>query len=538
LRHGLPLRTLQHMKHSSVARGDSSRKSLAIPVGEILLWIGGAALAFLLYRPHTAAPFEIIDFSETLPVLTSGDEFGERFHGLIKYYLGHGRAAIGLSAGLAAKWSLFGWWTPGWQWSRFAIFLLLAAAVWRLCRQLGANYVGASLAAALFIASETAAPGWLRPSVSEPFGALILVGAALLACRFQETARPTLYAVTIAALLAAMIAVKETLIAACFFPVALALCRGKDGILRWPERSTRNSRLVFVSSLAVAIALIPVVWAVALSAPDGYARQFGASDSLLSNAVFGAIPVLFPFTPVSNPPALLATVVDIAWLALLLAAWRRTENPVQRRHQLILFAFAFALPVARIAVYSPWPLQYPYYSIPFFLGVAILAAIGATNLSEQGAWGRTVALAAGVGVLAYAAVNVMSITSRQFALRRLSDRLVTELYHTASAISPDSILVGVPRAKEQAWWGLGPTLARFAKATNRPLPPVREVSCSEAQSLMTNVPAKLVVTAMRYQCDLSRIPASGPVETARRFNALSLRFVTDSLQAQVEPLSK
>jgi hypothetical protein len=90
---------------------------------EVSLFLVAAAAAFLLYRPDTNAPFEIIDFSETLPFLTDGRDFSERFRGLAGYYLQHGRAAFALSAGLAAKWTVFGWWTPGWQWTRYFVAL-------------------------------------------------------------------------------------------------------------------------------------------------------------------------------------------------------------------------------------------------------------------------------------------------------------------------------------------------------------------------------------------------------------------------------
>jgi hypothetical protein len=244
--------------------------------------------------------------------------------------------------------------TPGWQWSRYVVGLVVVILAWRLLRTLGANRIGASAGAALFIVSETAAPGWLRPALNEPFGTLLLLAASLVACRYQVSASPKRDAVVIALLLALMIVVKETLIAATFFPLALALCRGPDGLLAWPARSRRNMMLVGVSAAALFAVSLPVLWALTQAAPEGYARQFGASDSIVSNAVFGLLPALVPFTPVSQPLSWVTTVADVAWLLVLMAGWRVAgTDPAVRRHGRILVGLALALPLARLLVYLP-----------------------------------------------------------------------------------------------------------------------------------------------------------------------------------------
>lgn len=65
----------------------------------------------------------------------------------------------------------------------------------------------------------------------------------------------------IALLLALMIIAKEALMAATFFPVALAMCLGADGRLVWPVRSRRNVMLVGVSAAALFAVSLPVLWA-------------------------------------------------------------------------------------------------------------------------------------------------------------------------------------------------------------------------------------------------------------------------------------
>jgi hypothetical protein len=520
------------MAAPSVLPDAASRKGAVDPRG-VLLFLGAAVVAFLLYRPDTDAPFEIIDFSETLPFLTEGRDFGERFSGLVGYYLQHGRAAFALSAGLAAKWTLFEWWTPGWQWVRYGVGLGVVIGAWLLLRTLGANRLGASVGASLFLVSETVAPGWLRPSVNEPFGTLLLLTASLLACRYQAVERPKRLALVIAALLASMIIVKETLVAATFFPVVVALCRRPDGVFAAPAFSARNRVLVMSCASAIMIAAIPVIWALTQSAPGGYARQFGATGSLVSNAVFGVLPAVVPFTPVSQPPGWATTVADIAWLLLLISVLRGARNEGAKAHQRILLGAALAVPLARLLVYLPWPLQFPYYSIPFLIGVAVIAATGTTKLSVQGGVLRVVAVAAAAVVIVYSASVSFGHASRYFALRRLTDAWVTALYDVSRNRSLTEIIVAVPMAKEQAWTGLGPTLSRYAAATGRPFPAVREVSCGDAGRMVDSIRATTVLTALRHHCPLRIEAPPGPLVVARRLDASRFRAVADSLRAQI-----
>jgi hypothetical protein len=267
----------------------------------VLLAIAAGLVAFPLYRPDRDAPFEIIDFSETLPFLTGGSSFLERFEALFGYYLTHGRLAVGLSAGLAAKWSVFAWWTPGWQWMRFGVCLAVVFLAWRLLRNLGANRIGAAAGASLFLVAETVAPGWLRPSLNEPFGTLVLLSMCLVACRYQRSPHPGWLATILALHVVLLVLTKETLVAALFLPLGLALCVGSDGILLWPRWSRRNVLLVTSSLVAITAVALPVLWAIGQAGADGYARQFGSGDELISNSIFGLLPAVIPFEPFSSP---------------------------------------------------------------------------------------------------------------------------------------------------------------------------------------------------------------------------------------------
>jgi hypothetical protein len=243
--------------------------------------------------------------------------------------------------------------------------------------------------------------------------------------------------------------------------------------------------------------------------------------------VFGVLPALVPFTPVSQPPGWAATVADVAWLVLLMAGFRVSNaNPALQRHARILALIAIALPLARLLVYLPWPLQFPYYSIPFLLGVAIVAAMGATRLSESRGAGRVLSITLPALVILYAAAAAGAQASRYFALRRLTDGMVSELHAMSRAGGLDSIVIAVPRAKEQKWWGLGPTLSRYAAATG-----TRAAGCSRVDVCRSRVDDDIPAaarSACRASASMWSFVTSPPSGSSRdstpiRFHELPVR---------------
>ena len=494
-----------------------------------------AVIAFVVYRPDTFAPFEIIDFSETLPLLKGGSSFVDRTERLIQYYLGHGRAAVLLSAGLAAKWTMFGDWTPGWQLARYAVGLATVIAAWRVLRVFGASRTGASAGAGLLIVAEAAAPGWLRPAVNEPFGMLLMLVAILVATAYQSSKRPALLASVIGVLVMLMLLTKETLIAVTWVPVLIAICRDSSGLLTLPLASRRNLLLVAIVVLSVLAAGSVIAWAMTQSTQAAYSRQFDIGNASLSNAIFGLIPTIIPFIPVPSPGAYVSLAAVVLWLVVLMAGWRSVPKaPAERRHARMLLMLGLALPILRMLVYLPWPLQYPYYSIPYLLGPAILLAMAVTRLMDRGLPSRLFALAACVIILGYSLSIAAAESSRQFATRTLTDALVTALHEFRSTPSePTRIVTAVPRLKEQEWWGLGPTLARYGGATGRDLPPVSDVPCETARAEMTQRAASTVFVSLRWQCVLPGTPTRSLSSAARRFDVNRLRWMSDTLRADI-----
>ncbi|HEX6313914.1 MAG TPA: hypothetical protein VFZ73_03610 [Gemmatimonadaceae bacterium] len=512
---------------------DAARTEFVERLRGWVLFAGAAILAFLLYRPDTNAPFEIVDFSETLPYLTEARTFSDRFHGLVGYYLAHGRAAFVLSAGLAARWTAFGWWMPGWQWVGYLIGLVVVVLCWHLLRALGANRLGAAVGASLFIVAEAVAPGWLKPQVNESLGTILLLAASLLACRFQGAPRPYALAVSIGALLFGLILVKETLVATAFFPVVIALARDADGSFHRPTPTARNAVLAVSCTTAILLAALPIVWALTQASADGYVRQFGSGDSVLSNALFGVLPAVIPFTPVTPPPTWATTLADVAWVAILAAAFGPLTEGAAGRNRTVLW-LALMFPIARLLVYLPWPLQFPYYSIPFLVGAAVLSSIGVTRLTSARPSGLRLAIGAVAIVMVYASLNAHAQAQRHFALRYLTDDLVSELHRVSRDRGIGHIVIAVPQRKSQSWTGLGPTLSRYASATGRTLPDVREITCGEVPGMLA-ANGGLILAAFKHHC---AIPVgSGPVRRVRRFDLSRLREATDTLSASVSVIS-
>src|SRR5690349_18258117 len=122
-----------------------------------LLLAGAAALAVGLYRPWHLRAFDILDFSEFLPILKGAHDPLHRFTALVDYYATqHGRFNVLSYAALAAKWSWLGPNPLLWQLLRAGELVTIAGLVYLLLRRLAAGPVGAALGASLFLFSYSA----------------------------------------------------------------------------------------------------------------------------------------------------------------------------------------------------------------------------------------------------------------------------------------------------------------------------------------------------------------------------------------------
>ena len=172
-----------------------------------------AALALALYRPWVGRPFDTLDFSEFLPLLTGPSSLGSRFAALTRYYVGeHGRLNVLSYAALAAKWTWLGASPVRWQWGRFAEMALLTGGVYLLGRRLALRPLPALAAASLFVFSRLVSEAWTRMTMGEPLGILCTLGALHLAIGWRRTPAPAMRAAWAGALMVGAVLAKEMLV--------------------------------------------------------------------------------------------------------------------------------------------------------------------------------------------------------------------------------------------------------------------------------------------------------------------------------------
>src|SRR5262245_62682312 len=95
-----------------------------------LLLALAAALAVVVYRPWYPRAFDVLDFSEFLPILKSAHDPLHRFTALVDYYARqHGRFNVLSYAALAAKWSWLGDHPLLWQLLRAGELVAIAGLI-------------------------------------------------------------------------------------------------------------------------------------------------------------------------------------------------------------------------------------------------------------------------------------------------------------------------------------------------------------------------------------------------------------------------
>ncbi|HEU4564002.1 MAG TPA: hypothetical protein VFS05_05120 [Gemmatimonadaceae bacterium] len=495
----------------------------------------GMAWALLLYQPWRDLPFDTLNFAELIPLLRAHDSLLSRFVALTEYHAREqGRIALLVYAGTAAKWSLFGAHPVGWQLSRFALMCAVVAGAYLLLRRLG-NGGGASAAgAALFVCASSTHEAWVRLIMGEPLGTALLIGAALLATRYQEARRWRALAVAIALLLVGVLFTKEVMVAAIPFVLLVGWCRQPSGLLARPRLTRRNVWL----AAAVAALVIPALAVIAVVAMHAPAQGFSSSyrtgalsaGRLAMNLFTAGAPVLPVFPPfLANLAIALFLYLGVVAIGVRVALERREE----REHAALVLAAAASLLLLGATAYMPWPYFQRYYALPLLLAPAMLVALAVDALRRAGK---------GTAVAAYAAVAALclalSAQARWYAAdaaarQRLNAGLVRQL---AARPGADSLLVASRRELAFAWLGTGPILQRYAAAVGTgELPPAADISCARGDSLARAGTAAALLVSYAGDCDLAT-PA--PVVLSQRFRYIhtpSLRLRTDSVQASIYP---
>ena len=492
--------------------------------------IAATLLAFLIYRPDRPLPFDILDFSEFLPLLRDTDSFVARTQRLVGYYASQGRANLIPYVLMSAKWELFGDWSPGWQWSRFGVMAGVVVLAFRLLRRLGAQPLAATIGAGVFLAAPAAARGWIRLTMAEPLGTLLLLGlchVVLPARRLWAEKRRWLGAL---ALTLAILLTKEMLVVSLVLPVAL-MCLTDDAGRVAPPRSGRPALAMGVATLVLSIAcLVPMARLTLRVSHDAFSSQFGAVMRGPGDTVAAWLATLIPFDPARAVPRSAIGATLALYLVVLIGCWsvRLRVATLGLRGEMAWLGLGLGVPLLGAMEYVPWPAYQPFYAIPYLTGTSLLLALGLTSLlGRSRRWGMAATAACGM-LFGFALADAQAQAARAAASQYAHRRLVTRL-HQATGI--DRVGVASDRRVPQAWQGLGPTLHRYAAAVGSPIPPAVDLACTGADSAIVQSRGTAFVfygSLCPHQVDDEPI-----VERYRRFDVGRLRVVEDSLRVDV-----
>ncbi|HJU89273.1 MAG TPA: hypothetical protein VJ672_07775 [Gemmatimonadaceae bacterium] len=499
------------------------RARSAVPaylVGSALFLI----VALVMYRPWESHPFDILDFSEFLPLLTSNESYVARVSALVRhYFVEQGRFNALVYAGLSLKWTVLGDNPAAWYLARFTIMLGIIGATFALLRRLGASAAAAMLASGLFLVANTASVAFTRLTMAEPLGLAFVLVAAHLAVGYQTSTRWRRDAVVIAIALALAMLTKEMLAACAPFVLLLATTR-RDERFDVPRVDARSIRLVLVTVLACVAASVPIVLAAVGASTQSFTASYGTT-SLSPAWYLELVARMLLLQPLLFPGNLLLAVVLLT--GFLCAVSRRAGRETWTK-----VALAMSLPAVAALLYLPWPKFEHFYGLPFLLGAAFLLVIALEEIERRWQRGTLLAYTAVLVALVYHALNATQ-SARESAAKRVVNAKVANIL--AGDTRGDTIVVASPYQVKQAWQGTGPTLSRYAAATHAGVTqrPAIDVPCVEGgRRYRFGLGNAVLVT---YSDGCGSLPRS--THTAREFYTyidwatMSLR--RDSLRADV-----
>jgi hypothetical protein len=448
------------------------------------------ALTFLVYRPDRDLPFDFVDFSEFLPLLQRGESFIGRMRELLGYYAGQGRANVVGYAAIALKWGLWGDSAPAWQWTRFVVMWLVVVLTYLLLRRVGASRLASMTGASVFLFSLPAVDGWLRLTMAEPAGTILLLMACFIAVRGRPSdgARVGL---PFALVCATLVLLKEMLAATLVLPLALVVTRAYRA-----EGGARRSRLISLAvsgGVTVALAGIPVAL-VALSAPgDAYTAEFGARLRPIGD-VFAAWTLgLAPFGLGTSFPPSLAGIALLALVGLLVAGWAielRRRDAAESGSRMLL-AIGLVFPLLGSAIYLPWPSYNRFYAIPFMLGGALLAGIALSALEYRSPRASVATYCVWLLFLLFGAADAAGQSARAAVRQRITREVVARVAGMKEQV--DTIFLATDQRPPTVWQGIGPTLQRYGEAMGHSMPPFINMSCDESRRRAATGDAAVVV---------------------------------------------
>jgi hypothetical protein len=483
-------------------------RSHRLPIALILACVIGIVAAGVIYQPWKDTPFDIIDFSEFLPFLYQHDSFQARYSAFVGYFTSQGRFDLLSYLLIVWKWSIFGSSEAGWQMGRFIEMNGIVFAVYLLLRRLGAGRWGSVAGAALFVVAQTASPAWIRLTMGEPIGLLAIIGAALIATRYQDTSRWRASGTIIAALLATSLLAKEMLVAFVPFVLLLACARHESGELERLRLTRRNVWLVGLVGAGVIAVLVPVA-IVALRATAGaYVADYGTGHLSPDRFIHSFMVVLLP---VAGPQELHVSFAhfsgNVMFFAIVFTGlWLARGDPALRHRWSPLGVGAVVLAAVGAAIYLPWPYFQDFYGLPFLLGPALLVAIAITSIEKVRPSWRWAAYAACVAIIVQGALYAAHDSRSAIAARHINRALVSDLAEHPSA---DSIVVAMRFLPSQAWQGRGPTLDRYARAVlpGQRIPTISDALCPATLPMLRQGVGNAMLVTYSSQCGAFPVPA-------------------------------
>lgn len=495
-----------------------------------------AALALALFRPWVSRPFDILDFSEFLPLLTRHDGAWSRFVAFVAYYGGeHARFNVASYAGLVLKWSLLGASPVAWQWARMLEMGCVVAGVYAVFRRLALRPGPALAGASLFVVTRLSSEAWLRMTMGEPLGLFFALGALLLATGWRDHPRETWRVVGAGALMALAILAKEMLIGLLPVVWVVGVTRQPDGRLGPPAPLAETRRLVALSGLLPLIAFGAVVLVAMTGGTGGFTDLYGRGVSSLPR-ILG----LFtrPWVLEGERGGLTAFGLPGNALFLLLVVagtWAALRHAERRHHTLMVLGIALGLAVAFTILYFPWPYTYHYYAIPFFLGPALLFGTAIQTLADEDPRAAPAVAGLVVAQLCLVAPEAAQAASVTMAMQQVNG----ELAHIIETVPhPTRIVVARSSLAPQPWMGTSATLRRYALATGtRTSIPgaTTDLLCADAGRLLQHPLGGTIFITYRAVCGGIADPS---VHVARGYRVVDIGWSgisvrTDSIAADV-----
>jgi hypothetical protein len=506
-----------------------------LPRWAILLTVAGLALAAIaVYAPITRRPFDAVDFSEFIPLLRAQQTIASRTLALASYYANdQGRLNLLPYLMIALKWTIFGDRVELWQTARFLQMAATVVLAHRVLRELGTSNSAAAAGASLYIFAATATVSWVRLSVGEPLGVLLLLMLLLLATRYQRMVRWKWGAAGIALLCVAIAFTKEMLIAALPYALLVACMHQGNGHFTALRRTTRNVGVLLPSLVLIGLASLCIVVVARHASAEAISGLYGVDPMTIDQLLAPLVLFSLPGWAMTDPPlpSLLA-IGDLAFIVTLgmgwLTAFHSTEN---RRGALLAFALPFVLLLCGAVAYAPWPNLQSSYGLPFLLTPALLLALALTALERRFQRGALLAYA-GIGLLLIGcALQAHRFTRMTIARQRLNSAVV----RTISSLPPqDSTLVGAHRPTRFEWTGLGAVLERYVHVlTGVPSKiPIRTVECSRLQQT-SPAPRSLLLITYSNQCGTFEEHNYSLIERYKYFDLTRLTIRADSLRADL-----